>query len=146
MRVKDCAIVAAVMLAAACDSTGTSTTGISGFGGSGAATHLVFAVQPGNTVAGATITPAVQLRAATTAGAVDTTFVNSVTVAIGANPGGATLTGTATVPAVAGVATFSNLRINNAGTAYTLTASAPTLTSATSTAFNITAGTPVGPR
>jgi hypothetical protein len=145
MRVKDCAIVAAVMLAGACD-TGTSTIGISGFGGSGAATHLVFAVQPGNTVAGATITPAVQLRAATAAGATDTTFVNSVTVAIGANPGGATLTGTTTVPAVAGVATFSNLRISNASTGYTLTAAAPTLTSATSTTFNITTVTPVEPR
>jgi hypothetical protein len=138
MQVRRHAIVAAAVLAAACGSTGTSIFGISGFGGSGAATHLVFTVQPGNTVAGATITPAVQLRAATSAGTVDTTFVKSVTVAFGANPGGATLSGTTAVPAVAGVATFSNLSINKAGTAYTLTAAAPTLTSATSAAFNVT--------
>jgi hypothetical protein len=48
--------------------------------------------------------------------------------------------GTATATAVAGVATFSNLSINSAGTGYTLTASAATLTSATSSAFNVTAG------
>jgi hypothetical protein len=136
MRVRHHAIVAAAVLAAACDGTGTSLLGIAG--GSGAATHLVFTVQPGNTAAGATITPALQLRAATSAGTVDTTFVNSVTVAIGANPGGATLSGTTTVPAVAGVATFSNLSINNSGTGYTLTAAAPTLTSATSATFNVT--------
>jgi hypothetical protein len=146
MRVRDYAIIAAAVLAVACDSTATSVIGISGFGGSGAATHLVFTVQPSNTVAGATIAPAVQLRAATSAGIVDTTFVNSVTVAIGANPAGATLSGTTTVPAVAGVATFSNLSINNASTGYTLTAAAPTLTSATSAAFNVTATTPVSHR
>jgi hypothetical protein len=135
MRVRHHAIVAAAVLAAACGGTGTSLLGLAG--GSGTATHLVFTVQPGNTAAGATITPALQLRAATSAGTVDTTFVNSVTVAIGANPGSATLSGTTTVPAVAGVATFSNLSINNSGTGYTLTAAAPTLTSATSATFNV---------
>jgi hypothetical protein len=138
MRVRHQAIVAAAVLAAACDSAGTSLIGISGLGGSGVATHLVFTVQPGNTVAGATITPAVQIRAAASAGTVDTTFVRTVTIALGANPGGATLSGTAAVPAVAGVATFSNLSINNAGTGYTLIAAAPTLTSATSATFNVT--------
>ena len=41
-------------------------------------------------------------------------------MAIGTNPGGGTLSGTTTVAAVAGVATFSNLSINKAGTGYTL--------------------------
>jgi hypothetical protein len=137
MRVRHHVIVAAALLAAACDS-GTSLLGISGFGGSGAATHLVFTVQPGNTAAGATITPALQIRAATSAGTVDTTYVNTVTVVLGANPGSATLAGTAAVPAVGGVATFSNLSINNPATGYTLIAAAPTLTSATSATFNVT--------
>jgi hypothetical protein len=132
------AIVAAAVLTAACDATGTSLLGITPFGGSGAATHLVLTVQPRNTVAGATITPAIQIRAAASAGTVDTTFINTVTVVLGANPGGATLSGSAAVPAVAGVATFSNLSINNAATGYTLIAAAPTLTSATSATFNVT--------
>jgi hypothetical protein len=138
MRVRHYTIAAAGLLAAACEGTGTGFIGVSGFGGSGAATHLVFTVQPGSTVAGATISPAVQLTAATSAGTVDTTFVNTVSVAFGANPGGATLSGTAAVPAVAGVATFSNLSINNAGTGYTLIGAAPSLTSATSATFNVT--------
>ena len=40
--------------------------------------------------------------------------------------------------AVAGVATFSNLRISQAGAGYTLTASAAGLTGATSAAFTVT--------
>src|SRR5262249_25140190 len=71
-----------------------------------------------------------------------TTNTSNVTVAIGSNPGGGTLSGTTTVAAVAGVATFSNLSINNHGTGYTLTAAGTSLTAATSTPFNIT-GAPV---
>src|SRR5207249_8764663 len=59
---------------------------------------------------------------------------------IGANPSGGTLAGTATVAAVSGVATFSGLSIDKAGTGYTLVASSSGLTDPTSTAFNITAG------
>jgi len=59
-------------------------------------------------------------------------------VALGANPGGSTLSGTVTVPSARGVATFRNLSLNNAGPGYTLTAAAPLLTSATSATFNIT--------
>jgi hypothetical protein len=47
---------------------------------------------------------------------------------------------------VAGVATFSDLSINNPATGYTLSAVAPTLTSATSASFNVTATTPVSHR
>lgn len=146
MRARHCAIVAAALLAAACDSTGISTIGISDFGGSGAATHLVFTVQPSNTVAGAVITPAVRVAAVSNSGSTDPTFVNSVTVALGANPGGGTLSGTTTISAVAGVATFSNLSISSAGVGYTLIASTPTRTPATSAAFSVTTATPVAPR
>jgi len=68
-----------------------------------------------------------------------TGFTGTITVALGANPGGGTLAGTKSVAAVSGVATFSTLSINNAGTGYTLVASAAGLTGATSAAFNITA-------
>ena len=68
-----------------------------------------------------------------------TTATTPVTLALGANPGGATLGGTLTVNAVNGVATFNNLTLNQLGTGYTLTAAATGLTGATSAAFNVTA-------
>ena len=146
MRVTHCAIVAAAVLAAACDATGSGIIGISGVGGSGAATHLVFTVQPSTTRAGVAISPAIQVAAAASSGATDPTFTNSVTMALGTNPGGGTLSGTTTVQAVSGVATFSNLSINNVGAGYTLIASTPTRTPVSSTAFTITAAGPVAPR
>ena len=65
----------------------------------------------------------------------------TVTLAIGTNPAAGTLTCTSglTRTAVAGVATFSGCRINNAGFGYTLTATATGLTGATSTAFTVAA-------
>src|SRR3989449_404447 len=68
------------------------------------------------------------------------TATTSITVAIGTNPASGTLSGTTTVAAVSGVATFSDLSIDKAGTGYTVTASATGLTGATSSAFNISAG------
>jgi len=99
---------------------------------------LTFSVQPTTTTAGATITPAVQVAAHDAQGNPATGFTGSVTVAIGTNPSGGTLSGTTTVAAVAGVATFGNLSINTAGTGYTLTAAAGALTGATSAVFSIT--------
>src|SRR5439155_1429186 len=56
--------------------------------------------------------------------------------------GSATLSGTTSLTAVSGVATFSSLSIDKVGTGYTLTAVDPGegLSGATSTAFNITPG------
>src|SRR5205807_1063690 len=105
----------------------------------GTATQLVFSVQPSTTTAGAAITPAVQVTAQDASGNTATGFTGNVTVAIGTNPGSGTLAGTATVAAIAGVATFANLSIDKTGTGYTLTATGAG--SATSSAFNITAGT-----
>ncbi len=105
-----------------------------------AVTQLVFTVEPGNIAAGGTITPAVGVTAEDAAGRVATGFAGSVTVAIGTNPSGGTLSGTKTVAAVAGVATFGDLSVDKAGTGYTLTAAATGLTSPTSSAFNVSAG------
>ena len=58
-------------------------------------------------------------------------------MAIGTNPGGGTLSGTTTVAAVSGVATFANLSIDKAGSGYTLTAADDSLTGATSNTFTI---------
>src|SRR5207245_6909034 len=60
----------------------------------GGATHLVFAVQPGNTTAGSAVAPAVQIAAQDAQGNTDPTFTGNVTVAIGTNPGAGTLSGT----------------------------------------------------
>ena len=68
----------------------------------------------------------------------DTNFSGSVSVALSNNPGGATLGGTLTLTAQAGVATFSNLTLDKAGTGYTLQASSNGLTPATTSAFNVT--------
>jgi hypothetical protein len=69
-----------------------------------------------------------------------TSFTGSVTIAIGHNGGTllpGTLSGTKTVVAVNGVATFSDLSIDQLGNRYTLTVSGPGLTSAESEPFNI---------
>ena len=106
------------------------------------AAKLAFAVQPTNVVAGTAITPAVTVMIEDAQGNPLTTATNAVTMAIGTNPSSGTLAGTLTVNAVAGVATFSNLSINAAGSGYTLAASSGSLTGATSNAFGVTAGPP----
>ena len=98
---------------------------------------LAFAVQPGNVAAGSMIAPAVQVGIVDAQGHLVNTATNQVTIAIGTNPSGGALSGTATVTAVAGLATFSNLSINNVGTGYTLAASATGLTGAASSAFSV---------
>ena len=106
----------------------------------GAALRLAFTVQPKSAAAGVSIAPAVQVKVQDGNSNTIPSSAATITVTIGANPGSGTLAGTATVSAVSGVATFSNLAINRPGTAYTLVASSSGLTSATSTAFNITVG------
>ena len=103
-----------------------------------ASDHLVIGVQPSNTVAGVAISPAVTVEVLDAFGNLVTFDTSNVTVAIGTNPGSGTLSGTTTVAAVGGVATFSTLSINKVGTGYTLTAADGALTGATSNPFNIT--------
>jgi CSLREA domain-containing protein/uncharacterized repeat protein (TIGR01451 family) len=105
----------------------------------GPPTQLAFGQQPVNTAGGATITPSPTVRILDQFGNLTTSTAN-VTIAIGTNPVGGTLSGTATVAAVAGVATFNGLSINTAGNGYTLAADSTGLTGATSAAFNITVG------
>jgi MYXO-CTERM domain-containing protein len=122
--------------------TDTASPGITGTGGTtvtpGAASRLVFTVHPSNAVAGASLSPAVRVGLQDAYGNAVTTGSFSVTVAIGNNVGGGTLSGTSTAAMSSGVATFSNLSINKVGTGYTLTASTAELTGATSSGFNIT--------
>jgi len=67
-------------------------------------------------------------------------FTGSVTIAIGHNGGllmPGQLSGTTTVAAVNGIATFSDLSIDQIGNDYTLRVTAAGLTGAESAAFNI---------
>jgi uncharacterized protein (TIGR03382 family) len=64
----------------------------------------------------------------------------SVVLSLGANPAGGQLLGTATVPAVNGVAKFDGLSLRKAGEGYTLVASSQGFAGATSTTFDIEPG------
>src|SRR5205807_147385 len=105
-----------------------------------AGSQLVFTVPPTNTAAGAPITPAVQVTARDASGNTATQFTGNITVALGANQGGATLGGVPTHAAVAGVASFPGLSLNKTGSGYTLTATTGGIPGvATSAQFNVVA-------
>ena len=105
----------------------------------GVSNKLAFLQQPTDTTAGAAISPAVKVEIQDASGTRVNDNTTQVTISIGTNPGGGTLSGTLTVTAAAGVATFSDLSINNAGNGYTLVATAASLPNptATSNSFNI---------
>jgi hypothetical protein len=100
-------------------------------------TTLAFATQPLSGIAGAALAPVV--TALDSVGKIVTSFTGAVSLALGSSPGGATLGGTTTVNAVAGVATFGALSITKAATAYTLVASTGGVGAATSSAFDVVA-------
>ena len=104
-----------------------------------AASALAITTEPSGAVSGVAFTqqPVIGIvDTATTTVTSDTTTV--VTAAIASGSG--TLSGTQTATAVNGVVTFNNLTITGAG-AYTLIFNSPSLTSATSASFTVTAAT-----
>jgi hypothetical protein len=103
------------------------------------AVRLAFATQPADAGVGATLAP-IRVAVQDEVGSTVTTSTASVTVSLDRNPGGATLSGTRTVNASGGVATFSNLRIDKAGSGYTLRATSGSLSPAISNQFDITGG------
>ncbi len=105
----------------------------------GAASQLAFTVQPSPSFVGSAIAPAIEVTARDPFGNTTAAFTGAVSVAIGANPGSGALTGTPSHNAVAGVATFNDLQIDQPGIGYTLTASASGLTGATSATFDMVA-------
>ncbi len=124
------------LLAQSSGLTSVSTTSIS-IVSAPAAASLSFSTQP---VDSNSYLPAIDVTVLDQFGAPFTAFNGPVTLALGTNPSGATLTGPLTVNAVNGVATFSNILVTLSGTDYTLIASATGLTPATSGAFDVTRG------
>lgn len=121
-----------LVLDASRSSTTTTTTG---------GCRLVFSTQPRDVQAGSTITgvagdpagPPVAVSVLDGAGNLTDAAI-SITVGLGTAPAGAALDGTKTVTSSDGVATFGDLSVDEVGT-YTLVATSPHATSATSDAF-----------
>jgi hypothetical protein len=114
--------------------TGSATASVN----PAAADHLLFLQQPTDTAAGQTISAVVIEIVDQFANVVSSDNSDMVTLSIGTNPTGGTLSGTLTVTVVNGVATFSDLSIDLVGDGYILQASASGLTSADSDPFSIT--------
>lgn len=121
--------LAFLLVAAACDSTDPEAP----------ATALAFTVQPAAAAAGADLAPAIKVEVRTADGMVAASSTAQVTLALGANTGGVTLSGTTSVAAVNGVATFDDVTVTTVGS-YVLIASSPDLTGATSASFDIRVG------
>jgi hypothetical protein len=102
------------------------------------ATQLRFLQQPSTTTAGGAVVPT-QVGAFDALGNVVTSFNGAINLSIVPDTGGASVGGTTTVAAVAGVATFSNWGIHTAG-CYKLIVSSTGLQPDTSTTFCITPG------
>jgi Tfp pilus assembly protein PilV len=107
----------------------------------GAATQIAFSAQPGGGANGAAwgTQPAVSVEDAS--GNVVTSANNSVTLAIGTNPGGTlACSGGDSLAANAGTASFAGCEITGKVGTYTLTAAATGFTTVTSSTFTITFG------
>lgn len=102
------------------------------------ASKIAFSVQPGYTVPGAQISPAVQVELRDVQDRRVPSATDSITLTLVIVDGGnSTLAGTKTVAAVAGVATFSDLSVDRPATNYMLTASSPGFSPVTSAPFNV---------
>ena len=99
----------------------TNYVAVYGLLGGNPPVKLKFVGQPASALTGASL-GTVTVAVVDVADNPVTSATTDVHLDFGANPGGATLAGTTTVTTVNGVATFSNLSVNNAGTNYTLVA------------------------
>lgn len=101
--------------------------------------RLAFVAQPSDTTTGSAIAPTIAVIAEDASGNPVTAYSVPVTLTIGNNPGGASLQGTLTSTAASTPASFSGLSLSTVGSGYTLIASSPGLTSASSVPFNVIA-------
>ncbi len=114
---------------------GTGTTQIT----AGPAAALAFQVQPLNTTAGWMLYPAPSVSVRDAFGNA-TTEASPVSLALAPNDASAVLNGTTSTSAVSGVASFTAVYVERAGTGYRLVATSPGLTSAESEPFSVAAG------
>ncbi|HEX9632270.1 MAG TPA: hypothetical protein VGA02_07370, partial [Gemmatimonadales bacterium] len=115
----------------------TATVDFTATATAGAAARLEFTVQPTDVQQGAIITPAVAVTAYDDFDNVAIGFTGTVTVALLANPGNATLGGTPAAAAVAGITTFADLQVSASGNGYTLLATATGIDADTSITFDV---------
>ncbi|MBI2852610.1 MAG: hypothetical protein HYX84_05880 [Chloroflexi bacterium] len=110
----------------------------------GAATKLAFTKVPAGFEAGSTLTKEIKVNVLDSYGNTVTTSTAPVTLAItpGTGTGGAILSGTKTVNAVNGVATWAHLSIDLAGFRYALTATSLGLAPTISAPFNVSESVP----
>jgi hypothetical protein len=102
----------------------------------GTSAQLAFVQQPTNVTAGTAISPAFTVDVEDSDGNIVTSDDSNVTISVASGPG--TVGGITIVTAVNGVATFSDLSLDTAGT-HTLRAIDNSLTSTTSDAFTVSA-------
>ncbi|MDH3367317.1 MAG: hypothetical protein OEO17_05700, partial [Gemmatimonadota bacterium] len=106
----------------------------------GSEAAVAFQSQPTSTSVGAAI-PDFVVAVVDGFGNIVPSTTASVSVAIANNPGGGTLSGTTTVSAMSGLATFTGLSIDQPGVGYTLEATILSLVPETSLGFDITSAT-----
>lgn len=131
------ALISALAVAVGCE----DGSGLAGFVPANLpASRLAMSVQPSDVAVSTAIAPTMQVLVQNANGLTMTNSSAAVTMAItpGTGTAGAVLTGQLIVNAVNGVASFNNVRIDQAGTGYTLTASAPGLTPVATAAFAVT--------
>jgi len=141
MRLKYLGVALTALLATGCPQgdvlIGNGGLGIGSGGGSGSHT-LVFTVQPSKANVGDPILPPILVTVQDSLGNPDSSFTAAVTIATASNPVGGNLSGTTSVTPANGIARFGDLSIDKVGSGYTLRATAPRATAATSTSFNVT--------
>jgi hypothetical protein len=101
-----------------------------------AASKLVFTQTPATGTAGKALSPAIKVSVEDAYGNVVTSNTSKITLVVNSGPNGFTSGSTVTVAAVSGVATFSKLLCDNAGS-YLIGASDGSLTTATSGSITI---------
>jgi hypothetical protein len=120
--------------AVARDSTKTAASGVPA--------KLVFLTQPASALEGEALAPAIRVSILDADGRQVANASNPVALTLQANPSSAALAGTTSLAATGGLATFESVSLDKGGTGYTLTATSPGLSSATSAAFSISVPLP----
>lgn len=105
----------------------------------GSAHHLVFLVEPSNSNIDEAIAPVIKVEIRDSGDNLRISDTDNITLSFGADPsaGDASIAGTLTQPAVAGVASFNNISINKDFVGYKLKANSNALVAAISNSFEI---------